>query len=401
MLILNGEHLATIEHNERLKSIGASIAGMAVTKTLYVSPNGTSQDGLTIATAYQTIQEALDAASTDGDDLTLILISPHSTNYDINTTGDPSWSANVVLMGSFRNWAKIKNTHASASSIMKLTGKVGIYNLNFNLGSGSGNGIILTHGGYSLDCCQFVGEDLTGAATAIHIDGATTIKHGCISNVHIDGHITHMKGILLDNAKHNHLEHLHIAECLTGIQIINSNSDGNIFEEVYIGNCALGIDIDAGNGQHFHDIDFYNCIRNIDDEVGDHQYLRVFDNFEISLYPDNFTGTTVNAHANPDTWGADTELLSAASRDNPFRIIGIQVEGSAAEKFRIRFSSDSGTTHYDDVHVEGEVNALKRQIIAAPSGTEFIFNKGTRISASVKSESGGNSVVIWLEIQEI
>ena len=35
------------------------------------------------------------------------------------------------------------------------------------------------------------------------------------------------------------------------------------------------------------------------------------------------------------------------------------------------------------------------------TGTDFIFNPGTRISASAMSESGSNDVDIWLEIQEI
>jgi len=69
----------------------------AVTATLRVSPNGTGVDGLSWRTAYTTIQDALDAASTDADDCTLILISPHTTNYDIDTTGDPTWAANVIL----------------------------------------------------------------------------------------------------------------------------------------------------------------------------------------------------------------------------------------------------------------------------------------------------------------
>ena len=34
-------------------------------------------------------------------------------------------------------------------------------------------------------------------------------------------------------------------------------------------------------------------------------------------------------------------------------------------------------------------------------GTEFIFNKGTRISASAKDVTGGDNEKVWLEIQEI
>jgi len=37
----------------------------------------------------------------------------------------------------------------------------------------------------------------------------------------------------------------------------------------------------------------------------------------------------------------------------------------------------------------------------APSGTEYIFARGTRISASAKSISGGNNVKVWIKLQEI
>lgn len=73
-----------------LSEIGTGGIGRAVTATLYVSPNGSGADGLTWLTAYTTIQAALDVASTDADACTLIFIGPHATNYNINTTGDPT-----------------------------------------------------------------------------------------------------------------------------------------------------------------------------------------------------------------------------------------------------------------------------------------------------------------------
>ena len=41
------------------------------------------------------------------------------------------------------------------------------------------------------------------------------------------------------------------------------------------------------------------------------------------------------------------------------------------------------------------------QDAAAPSGTEFIFDKGTRISAKARDVNGGDNVKVWIEIQEI
>ena len=80
---------------------GASVIGRAITAILYVSPSGSGSNGKTLPTAYTTIQGALDVASTDADDCTLILISPHTTNYDINTTVDIVFLLKILIFSSF------------------------------------------------------------------------------------------------------------------------------------------------------------------------------------------------------------------------------------------------------------------------------------------------------------
>lgn len=394
--------MATVlENTYQLTSVaGGSVIGRAVTGVLRVSPNGNGLDGTTWEKAFANIPEALDAASTDTDDCTLILISPHTTYYDMDLTGDPTWAANVLMMGSHRSWARIKNTHASATSILKLTGKVSLESINFNLHTGSANGVILTGSRFRVNHVQFVGEDLTGAATALHIDGATTLRHGKVLDTHFLGHVTHMTGLLLDNAARNLIKECQVHECLTGIQVVHADSDSNVFKNIDIGDCALALDIDAGNEQHFNDVLLHNNTVNVDDEVGDHNWTNIRDTFDVVIEPDNFTGVTIACGA-ADTWGSDTEIRAAVSATVPFRIVAVNAEADAAEKFRVRFSADSGVSHYDDIFVEGEINAVKREVLAAPSGTEEIFNKGTRISASAKSESGGNNVVVWLELQEL
>ena len=81
---------------------------------------------------------------------------------------EPTWAGNYVIVGSHREWAKIKNNHASATSIMKFTGRVALRDLNLNLGT-SNNGVIATNGGARIDTCAFIGEDLTTPKTAIHL----------------------------------------------------------------------------------------------------------------------------------------------------------------------------------------------------------------------------------------
>jgi len=368
-----------------LNEIGAGIIGRAVTDTLYVSPEGSGTDGLTWATAFTTLQAALTAASTNGNDCTLICISPHSSSYDINFAGDPTYTGNYILYGTHRDWIDIKNTHASATSILKFTGKVALMRLGFDLGSGSNNGIIMTHRGFRLYHCQFLGKNLTGAATALHINNASTLKAGKIVDCNFIGEgKNHMTALRLNNTSESLFERLNILDCKIGIQIVHADSDYNMFCNLNVCRNGIGFDIDAGNCQHLENILFHENTVNVDDEVGGHFYNNIKGSFPINIIPDNLVGVTVNTHANPDTWGTNTQIRAAI--DKPFRIVAIHLEPSNAEWYRIRFTD--GTTYYDEVLF----NANKREGLSSPSGTEFIFNKGIVISASAKSISGGNII---------
>jgi len=371
----------------------------AYTATLRVWANGSGADGLSWRTAYKTIQDALNAASTDGDACTLILIAPHTTNYDIDTTGDPTWSANVVLQGSHRNWAKIMNTHASATSILKLIGKSGVFDLNFNLGTDPRHGLILTHGGARVKRCQFVGEDLTdGPAVALWLAHASGGKHAKIIDCGFKGHPTRMLGVYIDQWGYSDFEELRIHNCAVGIGIAGANSDENIFRICDIGGCLVGLDIDAGNEQHLHDIIFHDNTVNIDDEVHDHIWNNIFGAFPLTIEPDNLTGVTVVANAAADVWGADTELRAAATSTVPFRIVAVIVAPAIAQLHELRISSDSGSTFDNHLMVE----ATRGVATPSPSGTEYIYNAGTRISCSMKAASGGSDEAkVWLKIQEI
>ena len=51
--------------------------------------------------------------------------------------------------------------------------------------------------------------------------------------------------------------------------------------------------------------------------------------------------------------------------------------------------------------VEGNTSSPSRESSAFPSGTEFIFNTDTRISASCKTNTGDDTANVWLEVQKI
>ena len=376
---------------------GASISGRVITAKLYVSPGGDNSNGSSWEKAYQTIQSALDAASTDVNDCTLILIAPHETYYNINTTGDPTWTGNYEIMGTHRKWAAVKNTHESASSIFKFTGKVSIKDLAIST-QGTVNGIIFTNSGWRVRNCGFNSSATTGANTSIYIDGSAALTRGGImEGVQFIGNKLYTKAIYINKSSVNEFRNIAMHDCLVGVQIIDSDSDDNEFRDVGIGNSTLAFDIDAGNDQHFYDINIHDNTQNVDDEVGDHSWRSIRGNFPISIYPDNLTGLTVPTHANANEWGVDTELRPAVTATKPFKVLNIIAIPSVSEKFRIRLSGDSGATFLEDIYID----ATKRTSNAASVGTDYIFNKGTRISASCQSESGGDSLLVWIKIQEI
>jgi len=381
-----------------LREIGSSY-GKAVTDTLYVSPEGAGTNGKTWKGAFTTIQAALAAASTDADECTLIMISPHTTNYNINTTDDPTYTGNYILKGSHRNWAKIKNEHASATSIMKFTGRVALVDLNFNLGT-SNNGVILTAGAGRVYSCQFVGEDLTSAKTALHLDHASGGKHAKVIDCDFKGETEFMTALKIDQYGYSNFERLRIHECLKGLHILGANSDKNIFSYIDIGDCShangIGIDIDAGNEQHFHNIILHHNTKNVDDESKDHIWSNIFGAFPIAIEPDSLTGDTVTTGTGT-AWGSPLTIFSTDEIDAPFRIIGYVCIPGNNETWQIRFSGDSGAT-YSEMLLFNDTRATAS---IAPAGTEFIFNAGTEFYCEARNDSGGDDCEIWVKIQKI
>ena len=381
----------------RLNSaVGGSIINRAVTAELFVSPNGDDTDGLSWATAYTTIQGALAVASTDADDCTLILIAPHATFYDINTTGDPTYTGNYIFKGSHRLWAVVKNTHASATSVMKFTGKASLIDLAiFTDSTNNANGVIFTNSGFRVSHCGFNSEGTDAANTSIHIDGATTLRGGRIDNIQVEGNIAYTTGLLNDNAKINNYSDSGIHNCLVGVHIVDAGSDYNDFNNVEVGECAKAFKIDAGNEQHFNNITLHHNTVNFDDAVGDSIFNKINGEFEIDIEPMDLSGVEITA--GNGSYGSDTEIRAAATATKPFKVIGFTAQPSSDENTLIRFSADGGTTFFK----EQIFSSKKNKAIGSGNATDFIFNVGTRISASVWSPDAGRTVDVWLEIQEI
>ncbi len=385
------ERVAWLE--EQHEDMFGVIDSRANTATLFVSPDGTGADGQSWRTAYQTLNAALDAASTDVNDLTMIFIAPHPTFYDINLVGTPEWTANVVLQGSHRDFIEIRNTHGAAGLIFELSGKSVVRDITFHLHTG-GNGLIMSGDGARVDRCGFNGSLQEDQAIALWMQG----DEQRVRDVDFQGNVSWTIAIKLDASADSHLDNLSIHECERGIWLGDTQSDNNAFHDIDIHDCALGVDIDSGNGQHFQDVAFIGNTRNVDDEVGDSEWIDIHGRFDIAILPDNLVGVTV-ATGGAGAYGADTEILSAVSRDNPFRVVGFVFgpDASPAEWYQVRFSDDAGASFFDVQQFISD----RRAGSSAPGGTEHIFNAGTRISGSARDITGGDNVDVWLQVQEV
>lgn len=395
MIDLEGRLEELLERQEDMLGDATSLG--AITATLRVSPDGTGVDGLSWRTAYQTLQDALDAASTDANDCTLILLAPTATFYDINTTDDPTWTGNYEIRATHRAWAFIRNNHVGATSVMNFSGKVSLRDLAI-VTTGSVNGVCFTSNGWRVCQCGFNSSGTSGANTSLHADGSGALtRGGRIEDTVFVGNVTHTTAYQIEQSAVNIAREVTIHSCLVGIHIIDSDSDYNEFHDCDIGDCALGIDIDAGNEQHFANINFHHNTRDVDDEVGDHTWIKPSGAFAITTAPDDLAGVTITAGVGANAWSAaDTQVRGAT--DNPFRVVGVVLDPDANEKYRVRLYD--GTTYFTDVWAEGGVGVAAKGT-QAPSGTEFIFNRGIVISASAKSESGGNDIDVSVQVQEI
>ena len=378
--------LKLIERQEDM--LGIAGLGRANTATLHVSPDGDGTDGLSWRTAYQTPPDAFDACSADVNDLTLVLVAPGT--YDFNLTGEPTWTQNIVVQGSHRDFVIFTNTHASASCVLRLEGLSAVQDVTITH-IAADNGLLLWANGARANRLRFISTALTGAGASLWFNGDDSKA----TDIDILGNVAWTIGINILGAR-SHCENIHIDDCATGIWIHNAGADGNLLDGVFIHGCALGIDIDSGNDQHFKNIYFLDNTRNVDDEVGDSQWLDIHGRFDIVILPDDMVGVNVLTGA-AGVYGGDTELLAAAGRDNPFRVIGYAFDPSTTEWYHVRFSDDSGSTFFDMVPLYGQ----RHDGASAPSGTEHIFNAGTRISASVRDVTGGDNIDIWLQVQEI
>jgi len=285
-----------------------------------------------------------------------------------------------------------------ATSVLKLTGKSAVRDVNINCGTGN-NGLIMTHGGARVDSCQFVSEDLTSNGIMLELSNASFKKHAKFVDVHFLGNTTYSTALKIDGFAYSHFERFRIHSCKVGIHQEDISLDHNLFHKLDIGDCTVAIDIYEGNEAHFSECIFHLNTTNVSDDVGDHVYERITGAQDICECPPTLDGVTLTASADAKVWGNDIEIFADVSVDKPYRVVGYDIfDLSQAQKYDVRVTADDGATYFDHFMVE----STKLVGASAASGTEAIFNIGQGIKGSIKSESAGSdTLAIRLRVQKI
>ncbi len=397
---MTGGRYGTTNFGKIRRELGSATDGLSVTRTLYVHLNGNNSDGLTWESAYNTLQAALEVASLDPDELTLLMIGPNVSGYDIDTAGDPTYSGNYVFNGSYRNWVHILNSNGSANSVLKFTGKIAFDHITIDIGATDNDGIIIdgtAAQGARLNHVYIEGENATGACEGITLSGG--VEYVRFDDVLIHGDGTNLNGMLINNSPLGHFHNLEMHHCNDGLKIANAASDFNEFHRMVLHDCVLGINIDAGNEQFFDDILFDGCTDNIDDEVGGHFWTNIKGQFPTAYSPTTMAGVTVTAGVGANTWSAAGQEIRAAATAAPFRVLGVVLEAAVDERYQVKLND--GTTDFAIFTAQGTTPSPRSSPTNMPSGTDFIFNKGVSIDAYAKSESGSNNIQVTVLVQEI
>jgi len=383
MIDTEGRLLKLIERQEDM--IGNAATGRANTATLHVSPDGTGADGLSWRTAYTTLNLALDACSTDANDLTLVLMAPGT--YDINATGIPSWAANVAIQGTHRMFTTITNTNGTQQAIMRLTGHSVVSDVRFDLVDNASpcNGLIMQGIGARVYRCYFDGSALaTDPGISLMMNDTDYCK---VIDCDFVGETTYNTALQVNGMPGGIFDKLRIHSCLNGIWILGADCDYNSFSNIDIGECAIGINIDAGSEQHFSNINFHHNTTNVDDEVCDHAWDNIKGDFPITIYPDNLTGITLAADVAANVWGTTTLIRAGALVAlKPFRVLGVIGQPVVAQLHELRLREDIENIYFDHMMIESTRGVSS----PAPSGTGYIFNCLTPISGGIKAASGGS-----------
>lgn len=369
---------------------------------IYVHQDGDNKTGgATWDDAYTDLPSAIARAQGTPFWTTLILVG--AGEWDVCNPIAQLIDRNVILIGVGRDLTTFINTHPLADSVFRTTWTFKGYRFTIRLEDtcdgivvGQDWGHLEINSDIRLENVLFtVNVTNNGAPEGLRLEQSTL---GEFNNLHFEG-FCHgaMIAINISESYDNDFSDIRIHHCKMGIMFNLNSSDYNNFDCVDIYNASIGLNIDAGNHQHFHYIEFERVGTPIDDEVGDSHWFNIFsDNLIGSIQPENLVGVDVDTSVAADTYGTDVLVCDALGSDTPYYLVAILFEADAGERYGLRLWE--GTGYFYQTVLEAKfVGQIDRWTIEIPS----IFNAHSRIYCSIKSETGNDDMDVWLEIVAI
>jgi hypothetical protein len=370
--------------------------------TYFVSSAGDNSDGLSWDTAYTSLSSVMtDIASNQASSGQLDVVFLGVGSHDLSRT--TAITDNIFFIGSGKHLTTITNTGSGTAEVIKSTGILGLFNLTVDIGATAIEGIYIsgTSANGSVISNIFIDCDAaSGAQSAIYLDDS--VQYIQISNVKIEGVAANTTAVHFNDANKCNLKDVKIDTALIGIHLDHADDDSNEFDKILIDSATTGIQIDnAGStGNRFSDVEFVGCTTNINDSGTSTTFIdvEVKPKGAASLAPADLTGQVITAAAGANNWtAAAVQIRSAAAATKPFYVTGLVFEPDTAEKWGVRLYDDGGTTPFWDGILEAVANRSNRISFQ----NRFLISQGTAIHGTVKSETGGNNMDIWINIEEI
>ena len=316
---------------------------------------------------------------------------------------------NIILMGSGRDTTIFINSHPSAKAVFRTEWKFTGYHFSIRIYNDCDGIIAGQDSGHTDYISDIHLTDIviktnvtnTGTPTAITLEETEFAE---MEKIDIHGY-SHggIIGLNLSASKNGDFTNFHIDDFETGIIISGNETHDNFLKDFYIENGTIGIDINNGTYNHFHDIFLEGCTTPIDDEIGSGHFIDTFtEHMTIFIEPNDLTGVTVTGGGGANVYGADTIVYDGLGDNFPFIITSISFETSANERYGIRiwvWSPEEGAGSYifESVLEARFANQIEHFDLDFPR----TFSAHSRVFISIKSESGADTMDLWVELIEL
>lgn len=391
-------------------------------KVFYVSKTGDDTNGLSWDTAFTTVEAAYAASTPTG----VTMINVGAGTFEIAPTG------NFLLI---ENKIHLRGAGPESTIFMSLTGDSGsdyvfkcqntstFEDFSFHGHGLRSYGMIYFYGAPGSMVQNVLIEDRNENYNDCYMFYIRYSDRCILKNIKIRGGTTKIQGIALDNSKDCKFENIDVWDSGRGIWVQGGGSERNEFIDVRTYECSMGVQLSAGNRNHFEgckiigsdtygfniaasvnntritDTKFAHNAKNIHDFSTTTALTGIVSDIKNQIYPDNLIGVNLPNSGIADTYGANTPIIPAGTIDKPFRILAYTAAPTDDKKFIVRLSADSGVTHF--IHMidrrDGNTGELGRILVL----NDGVFAKDTEISGSQKTEVIDETIDVWLYYQEI